>query len=70
MDMNIQDIVEYLYNCYRERIEVWRQGNKNIINKRIIKEIAIRKLQAEYNKASSATIHIGVEDENLRIELQ
>lgn len=71
VDMNIQDIVEYLYNCYRERIEKFgARAIKNIINKRIIKEIAIRKLQAEYNKASSATIHIGVEDENLKIELQ
>lgn len=69
--MNIQGIVEYLYNYYRERIEKFgARSIKNIINERIIKEIAKQKLQAEYNRASSATIHIGVEDGNLRIELQ
>ncbi|ODS34716.1 MAG: chaperone ClpB [Candidatus Scalindua rubra] len=70
LEMNISEIVEYLYKVYRERIKSFGGREvENIVNERIRDELALQILQAEYQNLSSGTINISVEDDNLRIEL-
>jgi len=69
--MNINKVVECLYNQYRNRIkEFGARSIKNIINEEIRKKLALQILQVEYNNRPSGIINMGVEDDQLRVELQ
>lgn len=71
LEMDINEIVDYLYIRYNERIRSF--GGKeveNIINERIRDELARKVLETEYRKLSTAKIIIRIENARLKFELR
>lgn len=71
LTMSLDEIVEYLYNRYQERIKSFGgTAVVGIINQQIRDQLALKVLETEYRKMASGTINIKAEDGELKFELQ